>query len=166
MQLMTNVNSRLFLLLRRVSWAPECAHYFFLSSDTCGWWQELLNRGLIHPAPHQWLCVYLSCSNRMWFALSLVQAMSPYDRSLAIFCAVWLPLVQLRTQLNTLLRSGSFSPQIADNRQWISNRFTPSSTGTTWSMSAYDNRLPFCDCCPCFSTTRPGNDSVFPGKRA
>jgi hypothetical protein len=161
----TGDKCQLFLLLCRVSWAPKCPH-FFLSSYSCGRWQELLNRGLIHPAPQQWLCVYLPWSNRIWFALSLVHAMSPYDWSLALFCAVWLPLMQLRNQLNILLLSGSFSPQIADNRQWISDGFTPSSTGTTWSMSPYDNHLPFCDFSPCASITRLGNDSTFPGMRA
>jgi len=84
----------------------------FSSSASCGWWQELLHQGLINPAPHQWLCVYLPWSNRIWFAPSLVLAMLKYDRSLAPFCAVYLPLVQLRTQLNTLLRLAGYRATI------------------------------------------------------
>jgi len=29
-----------------------------------------------------------------------------------------------------------------------------------WSISAHDNRLPFCDSCPCASTNTFGNDAA------
>ena len=39
---------------------------------------------------------------------------------------VFLPLLKLCTQLNTVLRAGAFSPRIADYRRWISDGLTPS----------------------------------------
>jgi len=38
---------------------------------------------------------------------------------------VFLPMLKLRTQLNTVLRAGAFSPRIADNQRWISEGLKP-----------------------------------------
>jgi len=40
--------------------------------------------------------------------------------------AVFLPLIEVRTQLNTLLSAGAFFSQIADNRRRLSDSLTPS----------------------------------------
>jgi len=40
--------------------------------------------------------------------------------------AIFLTLIEVRTQLNTLLSAGAFFSQIADNRRWISDGLTPS----------------------------------------
>jgi hypothetical protein len=69
-------------------------------------------------------------------------------------CAVSLPLLQFRAQCRCFLS------QTADNRQRISDGLTPLSTGTTWSIPAHDNRLPFCDSRPCASTTRLCTDAA------
>jgi hypothetical protein len=60
-------------------------------------------------------------------------------------CSVSLPHFKLRTQLNTVLLADAFSPKTASNRPWISDGLTPLFSGTTWSVSAHDNRLLFYD---------------------
>jgi len=56
-----------------------------------------------------------SRSTRIWFSVAggryLVGRLV-----LTPFCVVSLPLLKLRTQLNTVLLSGAFSPRISDNK--------------------------------------------------
>jgi hypothetical protein len=54
--------------------------------------------------------------NQLGFVLlSLVEDMPSEDGCLRLFCAVSLPLLKLRTQLNTLLLADAFPPRISDN---------------------------------------------------
>jgi len=67
-------------------------------------------------------------------------------------CALSLPLLKSRTQLNTVPHAGTFCPQTADNRRWISDGVTPSLHSNHVVHSSRDSRLQFCNSCQC---TRP-----------
>jgi hypothetical protein len=59
-------------------------------------------------------------------------------------CAVSLPLLKPRTQMNTVLCAGAFWPQTPDNRRWTSDGLKPSFHRNHVVQLFYDNRLPFC----------------------
>ena len=70
--------------------------------------------------------------NRSHF-LGSFQMSSRNNSSVALRCPSWttdwpvsLPLLKHRSQLNTVLRGGAFSPRIADNRRRMSDGLTPS----------------------------------------
>jgi len=81
-------------------------------------------------------------------------------RTLTASCAVSLPLSKLRTQLNTVLRAGTFCPSTADIRQLISDHLAPS-LHRIHAINLCQLYIPlFCDSCSCASTTRIGIDAT------
>jgi hypothetical protein len=75
-------------------------------------------------------------------------------------CALSLPLFKPRTQLNTLPHAGTFCPQTEDNQRWLSDGVTPSLHKNDVVHLCPWNRLPFCDSCPCTSTSELGHDAA------
>jgi hypothetical protein len=68
-------------------------------------------------------------------------------------------MLKLCTQQNIVLCAGAFSPQTADNQQWISDSLMPS-FHTSHVVHVCPKHLPFCSSCPRTSTNRLGYDEA------
>jgi hypothetical protein len=101
MQLTTNVNSRLFLLLRLVSWVPRCALLFFIFIQLGMMTGAAQPKSDSHCSLPKVVRLSAIIKSGMIFTVTSARDVA-YDRRLAPFCAGCLPLVKFRTQLITL----------------------------------------------------------------
>lgn len=74
-------------------------------------------------------------------------------------CSFLATMLKLCTQQNIVLCAGAFSPQTADNQQWISDSLMPS-FHRNHVVHVCPKHLPFCSSCSCASINRLGYDAA------